>query len=76
MARKSKGTAVLLCICLGFVGAHWYYLGKIGKGLLYTCTAGLFFIGWLKDIFTIGKTVDLINASNRMDDMIAIAKGG
>lgn len=76
MARKSKGTAVLLCICLGFIGAHWYYLGKIGKGLLYTCTVGLFCIGWLKDIFTIGKTVDLINASNKMDDMIALAKGG
>ena len=76
MAKKSKGTAFLLCIFLGLIGAHWYYLGKIGKGLLYTFTVGLFGFGWLKDIFTIGKTVDRINASNRLDDIIDLAKGG
>jgi len=76
MARKSRGTAVALCIFLGFIGAHWYYLGKIGKGLLYTCTGGLLCIGWLKDVFAIGKIVDRINATNRMDDMIELAKGG
>jgi hypothetical protein len=36
----------------------------------------LFFFCWLKDVFTIGKIVDRINATNRMDDMIELAKGG
>lgn len=50
---KSKKVALLLCIFLGPLGAHQYYVGKIGKGILYTCTFGLFFIGWFVDIFKI-----------------------
>lgn len=52
-SRKSKSTALILCIFLGWVGAHQYYVGKIGKGFLYTCTGGLFFVGWFVDIFKI-----------------------
>ena len=33
---KNPGLAFLLCILLGGIGAHEYYLGKIGRGLLYT----------------------------------------
>jgi restriction system protein len=50
---KSKKTALLLCIFLGIFGAHYFYVGRIGKGLLYLFTAGLFAIGWLVDIFVI-----------------------
>lgn len=50
---KSKTTALLLCIFLGFFGAHQFYVGKIGKGLLYLFTAGIFGIGWIVDIFRI-----------------------
>ena len=50
---KSKKTALLLCIFLGEFGAHQYYVGKIGKGILYTCTFGLFGFGWIIDIFKI-----------------------
>ena len=42
-----------LCVFLGMFGAHQYYVGKIGKGILYTCTFGLFGIGWIVDIFKI-----------------------
>lgn len=50
---KRKSTALWLCICLGLFGAHYFYVGRIGKGLLYLCTAGLFAFGWLIDIFVI-----------------------
>ena len=50
---KSKKTALILCICLGFLGVHNYYVGKIGKGILYSFTCGLFGVGWIMDIFKI-----------------------
>ena len=50
---KSKAVALILCIFLGVVGAHRYYVGKIGTGVLWTFTAGCFGIGWIVDIFTI-----------------------
>ena len=50
---KSKTTALLLCIFLGFFGVHYFYVGRIGKGILYFFTAGLFCIGWVIDIIVI-----------------------
>lgn len=53
ISRKSKTVALLLCIFLGYFGAHKFYVGKIGIGILYLCTFGLFGIGWIIDIFVI-----------------------
>ena len=50
---KNKGVALALCVFLGMLGAHRYYVGKIGTGLIWTFTAGCFGIGWIVDIFTI-----------------------
>ena len=47
---KSQIVALLLCIFLGLLGIHRFYLGYTGMGLLYLFTAGLFGIGWLIDI--------------------------
>ena len=47
---KSKVIALLLCIFFGYWGVHYFYVGKIGKGLVYLLTFGLFGIGWLIDI--------------------------
>jgi restriction system protein len=37
----------------GWFGLHQYYVGKIITGLIYTFTCGLFFFGWIIDIFRI-----------------------
>lgn len=50
---KSKTTALLLCIFLGYFGAHYFYVGRIGKGLVFFFTVGWLGIGWLIDIFVI-----------------------
>ena len=34
---------------LGFFGAHKFYEGKIGMGVLYLLTFGLFGFGWIID---------------------------
>ncbi len=46
----------------GFLGAHRFYYGKPISGTIYFFTLGLFFIGWLVDLF-------LIPAMNRDADI-------
>jgi hypothetical protein len=58
---KSKKTAYLLWFFLGIFGAHKFYLDKLGMGVLYILTGGLFFVGWIIDLFTLGKQVDQHN---------------
>lgn len=50
---KSKIVALVLCVMFGLFGAHRFYVGKSGSGLLYLFTMGLFGIGWLVDIVAI-----------------------
>lgn len=47
--RKNKWVAFALCLCLGYLGAHKFYEGKAGMGILYLFTLGLFGIGWIID---------------------------
>ena len=37
----------------GFIGAHRFYYGKTISGVIYFFTLGLFFIGWIIDLFLI-----------------------
>jgi len=37
----------------GFMGAHRFYYGRPISGTLYFFTLGLFFIGWIIDLFLI-----------------------
>lgn len=61
---KSKLVAYLLWWFLGVIGAHKFYLGKTGTGVLYFFTFGLFGIGWLIDLFTLSGQVELYNATH------------
>lgn len=48
-----KWIALLLCIFLGVFGGHKFYEGKVGMGVLYLFTVGLFGIGLIVDFITI-----------------------
>lgn len=50
---KNKDMALILCIFGGVFGLHQFYVGKIGKGIIYLCTLGLFCFGWIGDIIKI-----------------------
>ena len=50
---RSKKVALILCIFLGFLGAHDFYLGRIGSGILKLFTANIFVVGWVYDIVKI-----------------------
>lgn len=51
--RKDKWVSFLLCLFLGFLGAHKFYEGKVGMGILYLFTSGLFGIGWFIDCISL-----------------------
>lgn len=52
-SSKSRVTALVLCLLLGVLGAHKFYLGKFWVGVVYIFTYGLFGIGWLIDLVTL-----------------------
>ena len=59
---KSKGIAYLLWFFFGLIGAHKFYVGKVGMGIVYLFTFGLLGVGWFLDLFTLGNQVDIANA--------------
>lgn len=50
---RSKVTAIVLCLLLGWLGIHRFYVGKIGTGIIWFITGGCFGIGWIVDFFMI-----------------------
>jgi hypothetical protein len=63
--EKDLGFAYLWWFLLGLCGAHKFYLGKVGWGFLYFFTGGLFFVGWLIDLFTLPDQVRRHNEAVR-----------
>ena len=57
---KSRLITLLLCIFVGGLGIHRFYVGKIGTGILFLLTAGVFGIGVIVDLIKIatGKFTD------------------
>lgn len=50
---KNSMAELLLCLFLGWAGAHKFYMGKKGTGILYLLTFGLFIIGWWGDLISL-----------------------
>ena len=58
----------------GFTGSHRFYYGKPISGTIYFFTLGLFFIGWLIDLFLIpsmDRQADLRFRTGRIDYTVA-----
>lgn len=47
----------LITLFLGWTGIHKFMDKKIGLGILYLCTCGLFGIGWIADIIIAFKNI-------------------
>ncbi|MBT8228365.1 MAG: TM2 domain-containing protein [Dactylosporangium sp.] len=59
--QKSWTVALVLCLLLGTLGIHRFYVGKVGTGILQIITIGGFFGIWvLVDLVMIitGKFTD------------------
>ena len=52
MNTHSKAIGYVLWI-FGFMGAHRFYYGRPVTGTIWFFTLGLFFIGWIVDLFLI-----------------------
>lgn len=54
VSSKSRTATFLTALFLGGLGIHRFYVGKIGTGILWLCTCGVFGIGWLIDVIMAG----------------------
>jgi TM2 domain-containing membrane protein YozV len=58
VGRYDYSVAWILLTFLGLFGIHRFYMGKIGTGIIWLLTGGLFGIGWLYDFCTLNGQVD------------------
>jgi TM2 domain-containing membrane protein YozV len=58
---KDYNAAWLLLVFLGFFGAHRMYMDKWLTGILWLFTGGLFFFGYLYDLWTLNSQLTEIN---------------
>ena len=49
----SKVAAILITFFLGGLGIHRFLAGKIGTGIIWLITGGVFGIGWLVDLIKV-----------------------
>lgn len=53
VSEYSKNTAYLFCLFGGWLGLHYFYVGRVERGLLALFTLSFITIGWVIDTFTI-----------------------
>jgi len=49
MVWTTAWTDFVICLLFGWLGVHKFRERKIGMGILYLCTLGLFSLGWIID---------------------------
>ena len=63
--EKNYTAAWLLLTLTGIFGLHRFYMGKIGTGILYLLTVGLFGLGILYDLWTMNEQLSAINTEHK-----------
>lgn len=53
--------AWILLVYLGYLGIHRFYMRKWITGILWLCTGGLFFLGYLYDLWTLNQNISKVN---------------
>lgn len=53
ISDKDKTIVLIICIALGVIGGHHFYVGNTGKGVLYLFTGGLLGFGVIIDVINI-----------------------
>lgn len=68
--------AWVLLTFLGVLGVHRFYMGKWITGILYLLTGGLFFIGWLYDLWTLNEQVSAVNYERTHAWVLTVGNAG
>jgi ribosomal protein L37E len=50
---QSRLVALVLCVLLGYLGVHRFYVGRVASGIIWFLTGGLLGIGYIIDIISI-----------------------
>jgi TM2 domain-containing membrane protein YozV len=68
-ARKHEGTGIVLALLLGGLGAHRFYLGEIGLGVLYVLFVWTFVPAIIAffELFVMSKRVRAYNARKALE---------
>ncbi len=61
--RVEYSIAWLLLLFVGVLGIHRFYMGKIGTGIIYILSGGLFGIGILYDLWTLNEQINDANVT-------------
>lgn len=61
MSNEKSTVVAYILWCAGIFGVHKFYLRQPLMGIIYLFTAGLFFIGWIIDLFTLPDQVAAFN---------------